>query len=297
VKLLPTATATRETENEISILQHIQAQAEKSEHIRRFLGRFVESRGDRYDGIVLEVTGQSVQSKLSRDSISFLQKKKIVHDCICGVTFLHQYNVAHGDLYDRNICLGAWNFSQLDDAQVSKSVGIPICVRVKSLSNEPIDSCLSAYTVREACFDCDGPTKLIDLGGAWRFGNWPQNTQVPSVCRPPELLQSPWQLVDDVGLDLWMLGCTIYRIFVNGSLFDEMDDARLLAQINSVLNDSHLTAKEVIVGRLSRDAPEIDDCDREQLAKIITSLIVSNPLDRTPARELQTADWLQVQHL
>jgi hypothetical protein len=82
VKLLPRATAIRESENEINILQHIQAQAEKIQHIRRFLGRFIEDRGEKYDGIVLEVTGQSVQSKLSRDSISFSQKKKIIHDCM-----------------------------------------------------------------------------------------------------------------------------------------------------------------------------------------------------------------------
>ena len=134
------------------------------------------------------------------------------------------------DLYDRNICLRAPNFSQMDDAQVSKILGIPLCTPIESRSNEPIGSSLPRYTVREAFFDCEGPIKLIDFGGSWRFGNRPANIQVPSIYRPPELLQSPWKLLDDTGLDLWMLGCTVclVRIYMQAIclIFSDLSNFR-----------------------------------------------------------------------
>jgi hypothetical protein len=49
------------------------------------------------------------------------------------------------DLFDRNICLSAPNFSQMDDAQVSESIGTPQRAPIESLDNEPIGSCLPEY--------------------------------------------------------------------------------------------------------------------------------------------------------
>jgi hypothetical protein len=102
VKLLPKATANAQLNVEISILQHIQTRASESpsgsENIRKYLGNFTERKGsEEYNAIVLEATGQSIQSKLSNDSISFISAKDVIRGTIRGLRFLHdECKVAHG---------------------------------------------------------------------------------------------------------------------------------------------------------------------------------------------------------
>jgi hypothetical protein len=69
-----------------------------SEYIRKYLGNFTERKSsEEYNAIVMEVTGQSIQSKLSCDSISFAKAKDVIRGTIHGLRFLHDVcKVAHG---------------------------------------------------------------------------------------------------------------------------------------------------------------------------------------------------------
>jgi serine/threonine protein kinase len=102
VKLLPVATASLQIQNEVTILELVQEKAVKapsgSEHIRKYLRQFTERRDHRaYHGIVMEATGQSIQSKLIREPIPFAEAKEIVRSIIRGLRFLHhECKVAHG---------------------------------------------------------------------------------------------------------------------------------------------------------------------------------------------------------
>ena len=82
MKLLPRATASLESNVEISILQQVQKRAStspsRSEYIRKYLRNFIEFWvvGE-YLTIVFEATGQSVQSKLFSDSISLPKRSTL----------------------------------------------------------------------------------------------------------------------------------------------------------------------------------------------------------------------------
>jgi hypothetical protein len=109
VKLLLRTTANPESDIGMSVLQHVQRRAPKSlsgsEYIRKYLWNFTVHRGVKeYNAIVLEATGQSVQRKLSYDSISFAKAKYVIKDTISGLRYLHEEcKVAHeGYIYLRS---------------------------------------------------------------------------------------------------------------------------------------------------------------------------------------------------
>ena len=97
----------------------------------------------------------------------------------------------------------------MNDDQVLECIGPVKQEPVIKLGDGPFDSSIPKYTVGDVCFDADGPVKLIDFGGAWRFGERPAHVHIYPIYRPPELIGESGGLTNDMGLDLWMLGCTV----------------------------------------------------------------------------------------
>ena len=97
----------------------------------------------------------------------------------------------------------------MDDVEVRARIGPAKQEPVIRLGYGPTDINVPNYTVGDVCFDAEGPVKIIDLGGAWRFGERPEKVHIYPIYRPPELIGDFGQLKNDVGLDLWMLGCTV----------------------------------------------------------------------------------------
>lgn len=97
----------------------------------------------------------------------------------------------------------------MNDDQVLECIGPVKQAPVINLCDGPWDSRVPKYTVGDACFDADGPVKLTDLGGAWRFGERPAQVDIYPIYRPPELIGESGRLTNNTGLDLWMLGCTV----------------------------------------------------------------------------------------
>lgn len=102
IKLLPKALANAESNNEVSILEHVHQQSSGSksgsEYIRRYLRHFTEHRaGKEYHGIVMQATGQSIQNRIVWHGISFAAAKTVAIGTIRGLRFLQEdCKVAHG---------------------------------------------------------------------------------------------------------------------------------------------------------------------------------------------------------
>jgi hypothetical protein len=101
----------------------------------------------------------------------------------------------------------------MNDHKVLECVGPPKQGPVTKLVEGPSDSNIPKYTVGDACFGVDGPIKIIDFGGAWRFGERPEHVDIYPIYRPPELIGESGHFANDTGLDLWMLGCTVSRSY------------------------------------------------------------------------------------
>ena len=100
----------------------------------------------------------------------------------------------------------------MTDDQVRGAIGPVKKSSVYKIDGGERDSFLPEYTVCEASFDSDGPVKIIDFGQAWQFGHRPEHIQIYPTYRPPELIGDSGRLTNDIGLDSWMLGCTVSRI-------------------------------------------------------------------------------------
>lgn len=154
----------------------------------------------------------------------------------------------------------------MDDVQVRARIGPVNQEPVIRLGDGLTDINVPTYTDGAACFDAEGPVKIIDLGGAWRFGERPEKEKVHiyPIYRPPELIGDFGGLKNDVGLDLWMLGCTVrkftrihfihyrtnigqkFRIFCGGSLFNEWRGNHLRAQIDTIINNNQMKSEEAL---------------------------------------------------
>jgi serine/threonine protein kinase len=198
----------------------------------------------------------------------------------------------------------------MNDDQVRAYIGPAKQAPVIRLDHGLPDSNVPNYTVGGASFDADGPVKIIDFGGAWRFGERPEKVHIYPIYRPPELIGEGGQLTNDTGLDLWMLGCTVrkctsvsniaqlifdqmFRIFTGGSLFDEWRDDHLRAQIDTITNNNQMKPEEALYLRISENESEIAEHDRGQLARVLGGLIVKDPEQRHSALMLDQGPWLQ----
>ena len=131
----------------------------------------------------------------------------------------------------------------MNDNQVLECIGPVKQEPVISLCEGPPDSNIPEYTVGDVCFDADGPLKLSDFGGAWRFGERPQHVNIYPIYRPLEIIGESGQLTNDTGLDLWMLGCT-----VSVSMYlVEKEELILLRCSESLQGDHYLMNSEIII--------------------------------------------------
>jgi hypothetical protein len=83
----------------------------------------------------------------------------------------------------------------------------------------------------------------LTLGGAWRFGDRPAHVDIYPIYRPPELIGKSGRLTNDMGLDLWMLGCTVsWSTYLAG-----IEELTLIRFSESLLGDHYLMKRETII--------------------------------------------------
>lgn len=201
----------------------------------------------------------------------------------------------------------------MNDDQVCESLGPVYKQEVIRKDGGPLHSFVPKYSIEDASFFSDGPIKIIDFGAAWRFGDRPDHIRIYPTYRPPELIGKTGGLKNDIGLDSWMLGCTvskvhithvccikqgltyqIFRLLTGGWLFDALPDDELREQIDVICNDPNRTPKEALYQCISENIPEVSECDRRHLARILGGLIVEDPEKRLSAAELERDPWLQL---
>jgi len=102
----------------------------------------------------------------------------------------------------------------MNDDQVCESLGPVYKQEVIRKDGGPLHSFVPKYSIEDASFFSDGPIKIIDFGAAWRFGDRPDHIRIYPTYRPPELIGKTGGLKNDIGLDSWMLGCTVSKVHI-----------------------------------------------------------------------------------
>lgn len=154
--------------------------------------------------------------------------KSIIRQLLLGIDYLHQNNIAHGDIQPGNILFPLKDLASVDEVDLIQTENVETEEEPGSVS-EPVrrlDGKIDLWAPRYLAMNQSltdyvdlsphSKLKLSDLGGAFSISDPPSKAITPSGLRSPELICGNKINQDQ---DVWSLGCLIFEFITGVPLF------------------------------------------------------------------------------
>ncbi|KAF2235377.1 serine protein kinase [Viridothelium virens] len=219
------------TSRELEILQICSRSQNEpgSEYISKLLDAF------RHDGpngshhcLILDILGSNVPAVLDEKfegaSLPREVATAVIKEVLCGLSYLHKQELAHGDIHTGNICFSAPSLAAATEGELLRILGSARIGEVYGQLEQSHTQGIPEYLVWPSHVPVTDvstrtPIKIIDFGQSFTKSTKPRTLKTPLVLRPPEvLLDDDW----DRHVDLWAAGCTIFELITGQPPFDSI---------------------------------------------------------------------------
>ncbi|KAJ4307741.1 hypothetical protein N0V84_012525 [Fusarium piperis] len=144
-----------------------------------------------------------------------------------ALNFLHKNKICHGDFRPANILVRLINIDHLSENELYALIGTPMAVTVRHVSGD-LPTLSPKYLVLQANLAglsayLSDQIAVIDFGESYPFSSPPEDLGIPDHYLPPDLLLDE-RLAPGPAADLWALGCTLFEIRQQHSLFQATND-------------------------------------------------------------------------
>ncbi|RGP76702.1 heterokaryon incompatibility het-6 [Fusarium longipes] len=214
-----------------------------SSHINSLLDHFtlVGPNGS-HNCIVLEILGPSVRDIAYYRRLPSRIARRFAKQSLQALDLLSTNNIAHGDLYAKNIALVIPGLDSLNEDDFIAGLGKIETHAVTRIDGGPLADNVPTQVVRPATFptrdsllSCPS-IKVIDFGEGFFGDSPPANLNTATSIRPPEMI---FDEPVDYRVDLWSGGCLIFELVTGQPPFDIMmgDVCELVRQMLECLGE------------------------------------------------------------
>ncbi|KAG8624535.1 hypothetical protein KVT40_007602 [Elsinoe batatas] len=267
---------------ELEILEHLANAAkedERSRHVMVLLNTFIhEGPNGRHRCLVFQPMGPTASSMRDTlpvdsnkdcqstgeevDESSEVQRyplwmtKRLIHDALTGLSFLHDNNVTHGDVQPGNILFPIQELDSLPEDELRQDEGQHHSTfelkRLDGLEDHwaPKKLFVKQNLTKYAQLGRDLSVKLSDLGSAFWSDQPPKETVTPIGLRAPELILGHHPIT--TGIDVWAIGCLIYEFLTGEALFVVASWGQDQSDLEET-DDDHISQLHDILGPLPED--------------------------------------------
>ncbi|PWY88291.1 protein kinase [Aspergillus heteromorphus CBS 117.55] len=205
---------------------------------------FIDGPNGRHLCIVSEAAGCSLDRSKNGSSTWLFPAdvaRAISAQLLLGLEFIHSCGIVHGDLHPSNILFTSSNLDGLTLEELYQRMGEPRKVPVERLDKQPNGPQAPNYAFMPAMIFTsaedvvDARVVIADFGEAFVKTEERKKLNTPILLQPPEAFFN--EQVDEA-VDVWTLGCTLYKVLGDGPLFDgfiAVDQAWVLAEMISTL--------------------------------------------------------------
>ncbi|APA07397.1 hypothetical protein SS1G_13027 [Sclerotinia sclerotiorum 1980 UF-70] len=283
--------------------------------------------------LVLGLSGPSALSlskSLQNGTLEPSLARKVAHQTVQAVAWLHQSGVVHGDLHPGNILLNIEDFGNFPMDKVRDIFGKPIEVALVPFNdhrrddNAPEKVILPMQLHSVDLQHISGDITIIDFGEAFTVEHPPQFLGTPASYAAPEVLLQTGQY--SAAVDLWSLACCIFELRTGQKLFWALvhpiqDVLRRQVELFGLLprplwekwedrlswfeedgtekKDTPFPAEENSLKEVIQNAAEqmpylqLDDAEQEELLDLLSSLLKYEPDERADAATVANHPWFQ----
>ncbi|KAF8465508.1 kinase-like domain-containing protein [Kalaharituber pfeilii] len=320
---------------ELQILEHLRLntstfQHPGRKHIASLIDFFyINGPNGRHLALVLEPIGPMttlVKEYYNGERLPGKLAREVSRQLLLAVDYLHQSNVAHGDIHMGNILFRYPGLDTLSPEQITTRLGSPLTGRVTRRDGGPLPPNAPDYLVEPTSFSQPLPefcaVELIDFGEAFFLHDPPKTLHTPPSLHPPEVV---FQLPLSEAVDIWNLGCTTFELVMGSPLFWVLTTRSLPPMFEKVCGDMpaewmpHAVARgifaenEIDMSSAQNFVPleeevftayasmALDDATEENLgaglldalARSLRRMLVLKPEARATTRELLHQDWFR----
>ncbi|KAL6720699.1 hypothetical protein ACLMJK_002624 [Lecanora helva] len=188
----------------------------------------------------------AVSDPAERNRFPLWMARRILHQLLLAIDYLHQNGITHSDTHPGNILMPIKDLSSIPEAQLSQAKNLKTHQSVNRKDGKidlwapryiAVNRPLEPYLDLNPSFEI----KVSDLGGAFDFDTPPEEYTTPAGLRSPENI-----CCGEVGpaQDIWSLGCLIFELITGEKLFtiapfggglDEDDDDDHYIQLMEIL--------------------------------------------------------------
>ncbi|KAJ5933106.1 hypothetical protein N7516_007595 [Penicillium verrucosum] len=253
---------------------------------------------------------------------------------VLAVEYVHSQGFVHGDLHAGNVLLQlSFDLSQLSVEELYKKYGEPEFEAIRRFDGQPLPSNIPSRALLPIWLgEASDKLKLLeakillgDFGEAFsptkqqRF-----ESHTPLVSRPPEVRFEPHKPMSFPS-DIWSLGCSLYNIIGQNSLFDDMfatEDSITCEQVDALGmlppewwhkwegRHSRFTEDGKPINRVpyrswedrfEQDMQEprqrkgmlrIEPPERDAIFKMLKSMLKFRPENRSSAKQILECEWM-----
>ncbi|KAJ5963344.1 uncharacterized protein N7479_003220 [Penicillium vulpinum] len=253
---------------------------------------------------------------------------------VLAVEYVHSQGFVHGDLHDGNILLWLpFDLNQLSVEELYKNYGEPEFEAIRRFDGQPLPPNMPSQAVLPIWLGepsdklklPEAKILLKDFGEAFSPTKQQKfESHTPLVGRPPEARFEPHKPLSFLS-DIWSLGCTLWNIIGQSSLFDGMfatEDSITCEQVDALgilppewwykwegrhsrftedgkpINRAPYRSwefrfeQDIQEPRQREGMPRIEPAERDAIFKMLKSMLKFRPEDRPSAKQILECEWM-----